>query len=326
MTLFARYPFATFFVLAVLIATAVVVRGMLVMSTDMDAASAFVNLGGDIRNAGGYINIPWIWHFAVLSPPLLGIFVFAAAPSISALVVASLSGRLSQLLSLLRPWRNVGAGRAMTVYAGILAVYALGIGLLLGLGMRQGGEQQVTEALNAVGATGFLLVPALLLALVLDEGGSLEELGWRGFVMQLFSERFAPTIAAVLLGVAWWAWHLPREAGSILTGVDPLPFLWGQAIFLMLCIALSIVIAFCWFRVGGSVWPGVLIHGGTNVWSKAFGHFGHADLTAALSKIHPLLGSFDLRTIIVIALAVVVLLIAGPALGRDTAHAGDAHQ
>jgi membrane protease YdiL (CAAX protease family) len=317
MSFVMRRPLACFYVLALLIASGVVVNSILAMTANPDAAAAFAFLGGDIANAGGYINIPWIWHFALQSPMLFGIFVFAAAPTIAALIVAALTGRLGRLLSMLKPWQaGIPASRALGVYAGILAIYALGICIFIALGAGASGWGAVEETLAAVGATGPWMIPALVIAMTLDEGGTLEELGWRGLVIDLLSERYAPLAAAVILGLLWWAWHLPREVTTIIGGVDTGRFLWNQAVFAVLCVALSIVIAFCWYRVGGSVWVGILIHGGTNVWSKAFGTFGWDTVGGALGRIHPWLQSFDLRTLLVIGLALAILVIAGPRLGR----------
>lgn len=313
----SRRPVLLFYVLALLIAFGVVINGLIVMSRDADAVAAFTWLGGDIANAGGYVNIPWIWRFAVESPSLFGIFVFAAAPSIAALIVAAATGRFGRLMSMLRPWNGAPPRRALATYGVIVAVYAAGIVALSWITAHHSGEAALAKAWAALGATGAGIVPAALVAAFLDEGGTLEELGWRGFLQDVLNERFAPLAAALTIGVLWWAWHLPREIVTILSGVPLQQFFAAQGIFLVLCLALSILIATAWNCVGGSVWVGVLIHGGTNVWSKALGLAPYEAITAPLARFHPSLGYLDVRTLSVIVLTAIVLGVFGPRLGRD---------
>lgn len=50
------------------------------------------------------------------------------------------------------------------------------------------------------------LVPITLL---FDTGPLGEEFGWRGFALPRLLRRRSPLAAALMLGVIWWAWHLP---------------------------------------------------------------------------------------------------------------------
>jgi hypothetical protein len=93
-------------------------------------------------------------------------------------------------------------------------------------------------------------------------------------------------------------------------------------VFLLLCVALSILIAAAWNQVGGSVWVGVLIHGGTNLWSKAFGEGAYVVFGGWMESVHPMLKVFDLRTTLVILLAALVLVLLGPRLGRKAGSIG----
>lgn len=314
---FRRRAALTFYVLAVLIACGVMVNGVVVMSTDADAASAFAFLAGDIANAGGYVSIPWIARFAVAEPSLVGVFVFAAAPTLAAVIVAALSGRLARLGTMLRPWNHVSWRRGAGVYATILIVYLAGAGLFAWMAWIEGGDAALGQAFAGLGAYALGMGGlGLLFGLFLDEGGTLEELGWRGFLQDILSEKYAPLATAMLVGLLWWAWHLPREALTFLSGAPVEEVLWGQFVFLLLCVALSIVIAAAWNSVGGSVWVGILIHGGTNVWSKGFGDGAYVVFGGWMESVHPMLRTFDLRTTIVIILAMLLLALMGPRLGQ----------
>jgi membrane protease YdiL (CAAX protease family) len=302
---FARArPLLAFYLLALGLASAVIAFTVFKYVTDPASAGAIPALVAAVDASGQHMHIGTIGAEALKNPMLLGIFVFAAAPTIAALVVAALGGGggLRLLLSRLKPVGPEGRlGPALVVYAGLLAVYAAGF---LVYDFVAGPGVSIGENLRVLGGS---LVVGALVALFLDEGGTLEELGWRGFAWPLLMQRHAPLLAALLLGILHWAWHLPREVLSIMGGIA-LP-LWAlyQLVFLVLCIALAVVCGFAVNRAGGSVWPAVFVHGGTNVWSKALGV--HAAPTA---------GVLDLRTLLLVLIAIAIALIAGRNLGRLT--------
>lgn len=295
-------PLLAFYLLALGIASAVMVWTVFLYVTDPASAAALPALVAAVDASGQHMHIGTIFAEAVKNPLLFGIFVFAAAPSIAALIVAGLGGGggLRLLLARLKPVGPEGQLRpAITLYLGLLAIYAAGF---LVYDFVAGPGVSIGSNLRLLGGS---LVAGALIALFLDEGGTLEELGWRGFAWPILQSRHAPLLAAVLLGVLHWAWHLPREVLSIMGGIA-LP-LWAlyQTVFLILCIALAIVCGFAVNRAGGSVWPAIFVHGGTNVWSKALGV--HAAPTA---------GVLDLRTLLVVLLAILIAALAGRQLGR----------
>jgi uncharacterized protein len=303
MKAFARNrPLLAFYLIALAIASAVIAFTVLRYITDPASAGAIPALVQAVDATGQHMHIGTIGVEAMKTPMLFGIFIFAAAPTIAALIVAALGGGggLRLLLSRLKPIGPEGRLRpAILLYAGLLAVYAAGFAVynfVAGPGVTIGNNLAILGGSVAVGA---------LYALFLDEGGTLEELGWRGFAWPILMQRHAPLLAAVILGILHWAWHLPREVLSIMGGIA-LP-LWAlyQFVFLILCIALAIVCGFAVNRTGGSVWPAIFVHGGTNVWSKALGE--HAA---------PSFGVIDLRTLLVVFIAILLVAVAGRNLGR----------
>ncbi|MGC8837883.1 MAG: CPBP family glutamic-type intramembrane protease [Anaerolineae bacterium] len=63
-----------------------------------------------------------------------------------------------------------------------------------------------------------------------------EEIGWRGFALPRFQERFSDLATALLMGVLWMLWHLPL----MLTPASPmstLPWHWD----LLFSLALSVL-------------------------------------------------------------------------------------
>lgn len=67
--------------------------------------------------------------------------------------------------------------------------------------------------------------------------------------------------------------------------------------FLLLCLALAVVAAWCVNQAGGSIWPAVFVHGGSNVWSKAMGEYAP-----------PTFGLIDIRDMILFVAAIAILV------------------
>jgi hypothetical protein len=299
----ARRPVLAFYLLALLIASLVMVWTVVRFTTDPASAGMLGEMVAAIYASGQYISIASMLPHALARPDLLGIFVFAAAPSIAAIIVAARGGGggLGALAARLRPFGpDTTSGRALGVYAGMLAVYALGFAAY---DFVAGPGTTITDRLTWLGGS---VLAGALAGLLLDEGGTLEELGWRGFAWPLLQAAMKhPLRAALLLGTLHWAWHLPREVLTLLGGVDPAAFLAAQGVFWVLCLALAVVAGYCVNLAGGSVWPAVIVHGGTNLWSKALS-----------DHVAPSFGLIDLRTLILVLLALVIVLAAGRQLGR----------
>lgn len=299
-----EHPLVAFYLLALAIVALVVgVQAIVDPGEMLPALWAFQ------AEHGLYINLVTLARFALEDWRAWLIFVFAGAPTLAALIVSSVHGRpcFSALLRRLH-WVGPDGDRAVALraYALILGSYALGILLFLGMAHRSGAEGWQDKVLASLGGSLPAALVWLIAGLFLDEGGTLEELGWRGFAQGLLLDRWrSPLGATLLLGFLWWFWHFPREIANILTSDDLGRWAWFQGIFLLLCLALSIVISYFWFKTGGSVWPAVLIHGGTNVWSKALG-----------APLYETVG--DLRTWLVLGLAAVVLVATRGRLGAPS--------
>ena len=87
-----------------------------------------------------------------------------------------------------------------------------------------------------------------------------EELGWRGYALDRVQARLAPLPAALLLGVIWWAWHLPlffiRGTSHNTWGLfSPLSLL-----FLLNVLPLSVFISWAYNHNRRSTLAAILIH------------------------------------------------------------------
>jgi len=90
-------------------------------------------------------------------------------------------------------------------------------------------------------------------------GQSGEEIGWRGFALPRMAARLGLGGASIVLGVIWAGWHLPL---FFVPGVDT----FGQSfpVYLLQVTALSVAIAWLWWRTGGSLLLTMLMHAAIN--------------------------------------------------------------
>jgi uncharacterized protein len=101
-----------------------------------------------------------------------------------------------------------------------------------------------------------LIVLAIVVSTPVQSG---EEIGWRGYALPRMTARMGFAGASVLLGVIWALWHLPL---FFLRGSDT----YGQSfpIWALDVTALSVAIAWLYFRTNGSLLLTMLMHSAIN--------------------------------------------------------------
>jgi hypothetical protein len=269
--LLQAHPFESFYITALAIAALVVVARQVFGKAGLAYGFDVADLAAFATQQRSYINVRTIALFSRQQPVALLIFAFAAAPSVAAVAVAAAGGGggIGSLLWRVAPWHGVPALPAIATY-GIATAVMVGVGYWFLEVHRRREPQQYEESIDRLGGSlrrAFLLI---VRGFFIDEGGTCEELGWRGFAIPVLiaSWAWSPWLPTVVIGVLWWFWHFPREMpGLVRTGPSP-RWARGQLVFMTLCVAMSIV---CTTTVllTGSFWPALMIHGGTNVWSKA---------------------------------------------------------
>tara|TARA_R110002051_G_scaffold32382_2_gene73045 strand:- start:117966 stop:118898 length:933 start_codon:yes stop_codon:yes gene_type:complete len=246
------------------------------------------------RAASAQTGIPWtsslvdMVRLAAVEPGLWLLLLGSAAPLLAGLTTMVIwpdrSGALQQWLKRFSP---IGAGA--TIKGSVLAYFAVIALCLLALaGSAALGQGSATPGLTAPATAGFLTIfPAVLLSALLDQGALLEEGGWRGFASPQLEIRYSPALAALIVGIAWGLWHLPRD---VTTGVIERLGVVEYALaylpsFLLGTIAVSLIASWGMMRCGGSLWPAILAHGLSN---DAFGLTGHVTIIEALTPEHQL--------------------------------------
>jgi membrane protease YdiL (CAAX protease family) len=102
----------------------------------------------------------------------------------------------------------------------------------------------------------YVMAAALVISTWVQAG---EEIGWRGYALPRLSERFGLGPAGVILGILWATWHLPL---FFFPGSD----LREQSfpLYLLQVTAISVAMAWLYWRTGGSLLLVMLLHAAVN--------------------------------------------------------------
>jgi CAAX protease family protein len=102
----------------------------------------------------------------------------------------------------------------------------------------------------------YLMAAAIMVSTWVQAG---EEIGWRGYALPRLSARFGLAPASVALGIIWATWHLPL---FFFPGSDIL----GQSfpLYLLQVTALSVAMAWLYWRTHGSLLLTMLMHAAVN--------------------------------------------------------------
>ena len=176
---------------------------------------------------------------------LLGVF----APSLVALALtARAEGRaaVSALLRQIGVWPS--AARWYVFAVGYMAAIKLAAALL---------HRVITGEWPAFGQTPLLIMAAAIVVSTPVQAG--EEIGWRGYALPRLAKHVGLARASIIVGAMWACWHLPL---FFIPGADTS----GQSfpVYLLSVTALSIALAWLYWRTGGSLLLTMLMHAAVN--------------------------------------------------------------
>jgi len=117
----------------------------------------------------------------------------------------------------------------------------------------------ITGGWPIFGTTSIPIMLGVILTSTLLGGQAGEEIGWRGYALPGLAARLGLGGASLVLGVIWAAWHLPI---FYLQGADK----YGQSfpIWGLQVTAISVAIAWLYWRTGGSLLLTMLMHASIN--------------------------------------------------------------
>ena len=102
----------------------------------------------------------------------------------------------------------------------------------------------------------YLIIVAIMFSTPVQAG---EEIGWRGYALPRLTKHFGLAGASIALGVIWACWHLPF---FFIPGSDN----FGQSflLYLMAVTAISVAMAWVYWRTNGSLLLTMLLHASIN--------------------------------------------------------------
>ncbi len=228
----------------------------------------------------------------------------AYGPALAAILLAAANGGsdgLRELLARLFIWR-VSVKWYLVAILLIPGVAAVAIAVYALTGSLAGSLPGLDFWLATYRQHLIVAVAAVTLGLVILAG---EELGWRGFALPRLQERYHPLAASAILGAFWGVWHVgnavyygPRSTNDwtdilILTGGT---------------VGASVIYTWLYNNTGGSVLLACLFHA---VYDVA------GTYVFALVPFRP--GTRGLDLLVFAVTAIMVIIVAGPQLGRRPA-------
>lgn len=280
------------------------------------ATGASLDFGDAAKRASQATGVTWtsnivsVLRLAIAEPSLWLLILGSGVPSLAALVICAARGSHDVQRLLVRFLPICGTARPREALKAYLFLgVAVPICLLAVYGIRR--VLSGPDYVQPVDVAGPGIVFMLLSSAFLDQGGLLEELGWRGYgQVELQKRLMSPLSAALVVGIAWGLWHVPRDiVGGVAERYGWLSYcLVYLPTFLAGTIATSILAAYFVNRAGGSVIPAIMVHGLTN---DAAGLSGVATIDVALSPHHQLT-----KAIPFLVLALVLVVKAGRNLGK----------
>jgi len=182
----------------------------------------------------------------------LGALLYLPGTIMPALVALAFTARAEGRVgvqALLRPIFEAPVGLRWYLFAiSYMAVIKLAVALV---------HRLLTGAWPAFGDTPWYLMALAIVFSTPAQAG--EEVGWRGYALPRLSSRLGLPRAGILLGVLWACWHLPL---SVIPGTDN----YGKSFwaYLLAVTALSVAMAWLYWRTGGSLLITMLMHSAVN--------------------------------------------------------------
>lgn len=216
------------------------------------ALDAAQRLGYDQVSTNLIERVPAAFIEPVLWMPL----IYAGAPTIGAVITILLlgkSGAFRTFLGRFNPLRaGISLGQALKYY-GLLVGLVFAMRLVLFLS----GGAHLVEWASLISASSFY---AFLVYALVNQGGLLEECGWRTFALPYLQDNMStPLTASLWLGLLWAFWHFP--IGIAQWDQSLFAFIVEYGMFTIGAVAISVLITFFFNRLGGSVWPAIILHG-----------------------------------------------------------------
>lgn len=184
--------------------------------------------GGNAAGAGSFLFLP-----GVFMPALVAITLSAQSEG---------RGGVAQLLSGIFHWR-------VNPW-----FYVFALGYMLAIKLASAGIYRIAfgDWPTFTGVPWYFLALAVVVSTPVQAG---EEIGWRAYALPRLTERFGLSIASIILGMIWAAWHLPF---FYIAGADNI----GQSfpVYVIAVTAISVAMAWLYWQTNQSLLLVMLMH------------------------------------------------------------------
>ena len=245
-------------------------------------------------------NLLIVFRLALAEPILLLIVLGSAVPAFAAIITLIFLDRENKWPKFwcrLIPLKNENWLGGIKIYFQIFIVLILGLIFTYFIRQFTGGNYHWPSDLFSLN-----FISAILVVAFLDQGAIFEELGWRGFATpELQDKGMNPLKVAVLIGICWGLWHLPRDITTGVIerlGVLSYLFLYLPS-FLLGTVSVSIIASYYMNKFDDSIIPAIIIHGITN---DSIGLSGEASIIEALTPYHQITKAIPFTIIALILL------------------------
>jgi membrane protease YdiL (CAAX protease family) len=152
----------------------------------------------------------------------------------------------------------------------LIALWPVLHGLAISLTRLFGGDPPSFAFVREMAAQPFALVVVPILYLV---QAGLEELGWRGYMLDRLQARFSPLGASLLLGICHAPWHLPL---FWIVGTNQIKWGFGPDFWLFIAVVLagSVYSTWCYNDNDRSTFAAIVLHFAYNISLDAFSSQG----------------------------------------------------
>ena len=286
--------FIVFAILCFLLLGLVPLFAVLSPSLNMDFAAAGQR-ASDQSGIAWTSNLANVVRLAQVEPSLWLLILGSAVPTLAAIIAAWMTFGRRGLLELFARFSPISRGATLNTNAlnAYLVIPAILLLAMFATRVLRTSIWPNSEHYSFAVIDSSILIPIVTYS-ILDQGALLEELGWRGFGgPSLEANGFGWLPAAIVVGILWGLWHVPRD---LVSGV-PVNLGWLVYCFVYLpafvlkTVAVSILAAAAMKWAGGSVWPAIIAHGITN---DAVGLSGQTNINMALTPSHQISGAIPI--------------------------------
>ena len=196
----------------------------------------------------------------------LFILVAVAVPLRTSLggAMALLGAFAPAIVAISLTWRAGGTPAVRALLSRILIVdvpvrlYVLAVTFMAGVKLAAAALHRVIDGTwPRFGTEPLWLLPLAVAVSAPFQAG--EEIGWRGFALPRLAQRFGLRGASVVLGAIWALWHLPKFYIA-----DADAYHQSFAVYAAQVIAMSVALAWIYYRSGGSLLLAMLMHSAVN--------------------------------------------------------------